>query len=58
MKLEHMQASTHRIQFVRKKGNLKTQMVPHKHQVKPLNNPMFPIERPRNEHTRASSEDS
>jgi len=53
-----MQASTHRIQFVRKKGNLKTQMVPLKHQVKPLNNPMFPIERPRNERTRASREDS
>jgi len=58
MKLEHMQASTHRIQFVRKQGQLKTRMVPHKHQVKNLTHPMFPIERPRNEHTRASSEDS
>lgn len=58
MKLEHMQVSPQRIQFVRKKGKLTTQIVPDQNQVKPLNNPMFPIERPRNEHTRASSEGS
>jgi hypothetical protein len=58
MKLEHMQAATHRIRFVRKKGELSSQVVHHEMAQKPLNHPMFPIERPSNEHTRASSEDS
>lgn len=58
MKLEHMQVATHRIQFVRINGTLKTQSVPITRPTEPINHPMFPIERPRNEHTRASSEDS
>ena len=58
MKLEHMQSGTRRIQFVRIKGELKTQSVPITRPAEPINHPMFPIERPRNEHTRASREDS
>jgi hypothetical protein len=58
MKLEHMQADTHRIRFVRKQGQLRRVVVPHKTHLTPLTHPMFPIERPAHEHTRASSEDS
>lgn len=58
MKLEHMQARTNRIQFVRAKGKLKTRLVPHKNQVPILNHPMFPIERPQNEHPRAGTDHS
>lgn len=58
MKLEHMQASTHRIQFVRKSGQLMRRVVKQAAPSAELQHPMFPIERPNHEQTRASSEDS
>lgn len=58
MKLEQMSVDTHRIRFVRKSGELRRVVVKHAHHVETSDKPMFPIERPRHEHTRASSEDS
>ena len=58
MKLEQMSVDTHRIRFVRKNGELRRVVVKHVTHVETPEHPMFPIERPRHEHTRASSEDS